>query len=323
MTKKKNPDKREQKRRFKAKQTEEALRWKVAEMVIEGKSYRFIARSVGRSVAYVKYWADRLLLPIGWRRVGGKRKRRYRLRKGARNLISDRRRGPRPGNCPKRRAATERVVETATEHPELGCRKIAEISGAGVSGPTALEIMKAEKVWNGKTHEKRSYKTFCRKDPNDLWQIDFVELADSMYLLSVLDDHSRKSLSWEVVAHATTANTVRILEDTIERYGTPKEILSDHGVQFYAVNGGECEFDRWCAEKGIEHIMGAIRKPTTQGKVERWHRSLRKECRFPCRGASAEEYTEHLKRYVEFYNTVRPHYGIGFKTPDSAYYRVC
>jgi transposase InsO family protein len=318
---KKNPDKREEKRRFKAKQAEESRRWKAAQMVMEGKSYRAAAAVAERSVAYVQYWAERLLIRTGWRRVDGRRKKRYIFRKGARKLVSDRRRGPPPGNCPKMRAAADKVAETAKEYPQLGCTKIAVISGAGVSGPTALKIMKERKIWNGKTQKKRKFKTFCRENPNDLWQIDHVYLDDDMVLLSVLDDHSRKMLAWTVKDTATTEDVKEILDDAVERNGRPKEILSDHGSQFYAVNGGECEFDNWCLGKEIRHIMGRIGKPTTQGKVERLHRSLRKECVFPPKGSSCEDYTEAVRSYAEFYNTRRPHWGIGFKTPDSAYYR--
>jgi len=318
---KKNPDKREEKRRFKAKQAEEARRWKAAQMVIDGKSYRYIADIVDRSVAYVQYWANRLLIQKGWRRIGRRRKKRYEFRKGAKKLVSDRKRGPPPGNCPKADAVREKIVETAAEHPQYGSVKIAIMSGADVSGPTALKIMKEEKVWSGKTQKKRRYKTFCMENPNDMWQIDYVELEDGMQLLSVLDDHSRKVLAWDVRVTALEKDVEEILNAAIERYGTPKRILSDHGSQFYAVNGGECEFEKWCDDEKIKHAMGRIGKPTTQGKVERFHRSLRKECKFPPKGSSSEEYTKATRVYVEFYNTVRPHWGIDCKTPDSVYYR--
>jgi len=70
----------------------------------------------------------------------------------------------------------------------------------------------------------------------------------------------------------------------------------------------------------IEHIMGGIRKPTTQGKVERWHGSLRFECRLPPEGSSAVMYTAAVRRHVVFHNSLRPHWALGLKTPDSAYY---
>jgi len=318
---KKNPDKREEKRRFKARQAEEARRWKAAMLVEEGKSYRYAADIVDRSVAYVQYWAERLLIQNGWRKIGRRRKKRYEFRKSAKKLVSDRKRGPPPGNCPKADAARDSITKTAREHPQYGSVKIAIISDTGVSGPTALKIMKEEKIWSGKPQKKRRYKTFCRERPNELWQIDYVELEDDMQLLSVLDDHSRKVLAWDVRAAATTENAKEILGGAIKRNGRPEEILSDHGTQFYAVNGGECNFDGWCSDNGIKHIMGRIRKPTTQGKVERFHRSLRKECTFPPKGSSSEEYTEAVRQYVEFYNSVRPHWGIDCKTPDSVYYR--
>ena len=109
-----------------------------------------------------------------------------------------------------------------------------------------------------------------------------------------------------------------ILDSIIAVYGAPKAILSDQGTQWAASNGGDTRFDEWCEKRGIKHIMGKVRKPTTQGKVERWHGSLRRESNLPPR-ATLEEYQRIMDEYVEFYNEVRPHWSCDLRTPAATY----
>jgi transposase InsO family protein len=97
-----------------------------------------------------------------------------------------------------------------------------------------------EGLWKGREQGRRNFGTFCRERPDELWQIDHVHPDDGMVLLSVTDDHSRKALALEVRCTATADDITEILDAVTERYGCPREILSDH-----------------------------------QSKVERWHRSLR------------------------------------------------
>jgi transposase InsO family protein len=65
--------------------------------------------------------------------------------------------------------------------------------------------------------------------------------------------------------------------------------------------------------------MGKIRKPTTQGKIERWHGSVLEEAHLPPKGSSAEDYRRSVLEYVEFYNNSRPHHGIGLQIPMVVY----
>ena len=139
------------------------------------------------------------------------------------------------------------------------------------------------------------YKSFEMEHPNDMWQIDYVELGTDTLTgrkvesLSMIDDHSRFMFSANARISATTDDVLEFLEMAISIYGAPKKILSDHGTQWASNNGGDIRFDEWCKSKGIKHIMGQVRKPTTQGKVERYHGNIRREAYLP-EEATVEEY---------------------------------
>jgi transposase InsO family protein len=253
--------------------------------------------------------------------VGGRRKKRLAFRKGARRLAATGKRGPpKGGRSARREAAREGILALKRERPELGAAKICAMAGSPVSAPTALAIIREEFPAPPGKAARKATGSFCMGRPNELWQIDYVDLGSGMHLLSVPDGCSRKILSCDVRRTSTTDDVLEILEAAISRHGAPERILSDHGTQWYSTVGGRCRFDEWCGSRGIGHSMGRIGKPTTQGKVERWHGSLRRECRLPPAGSGAEEFSEAVGAYVAFYNSERPHWSLGLRTPDSAYY---
>jgi len=111
-----------------------------------------------------------------------------------------------------------------------------------------------------------------------------------------------------------------ILERTIRMFGPPLQILSDHGTQWCAVNGGISRFDtEFCRRYGTEHIMGKVRKPTTHGKIERWHGTIKKEAHHPPKGSTLEDYEKAIQLYMGYYNFERPHHGICLRIPFEVY----
>ena len=119
----------------------------------------------------------------------------------------------------------------------------------------------------------------------ELWQMDIVggvRLADGAEakIVSGIDDHSRFVVSALVVARATAKPTCDALALAMRRHGVPVAILTDNGKVFTARFGpgpGPVLFDRICTDNGIKHLLTAPRSPTTTGKVERWHKTLRAE----------------------------------------------
>jgi hypothetical protein len=108
-------------------------------------------------------------------------------------------------------------------------------------------------------------------------------------------------------------------------YGVPQQILTDNGKVFTGRFGHppvEVLFDRICRENGVDHVLTAPRSPTTTGKIERFHRTLRAE--FDTRRAfsSLKTAQQALDEWVAFYNTQRPHQALGMATPQSRFARA-
>ena len=102
------------------------------------------------------------------------------------------------------------------------------------------------------------------------------------------------------------------------RYGVPEQILTDNGKVFtgrFGPGTGEVLFDRICRENGIKHLLTAPRSPTTTGKVERWHKTLRREFLNGKVFASIEDAQAQLDGWVAHYNYDRPHQRLGMAVP--------
>ena len=98
--------------------------------------------------------------------------------------------------------------------------------------------------------------------------------------MSGVDDRCRFVISARVVERATARPVCDALAWSMRTHGVPQEILTDNGKVFtgrFGPGTGEVLFDRICRENGIKHILTAPRSPTTTGKVERWHKTLRRE----------------------------------------------
>jgi hypothetical protein len=161
----------------------------------------------------------------------------------------------------------------------------------------------------------------------ELWQMDVVGgflLADGTELkaLTGIDDHSRFIVCAGLMVRANSRSVCGHFAEALRAYGVPQEILTDNGKVFtgrFGKNKVEVLFDRICRENGIDHLLTAPRSPTTTGKIERFHRTLRTEFLqgrvFPdARTAQAE-----LDAWVAAYNHQRPHQAKDMATPASLF----
>jgi hypothetical protein len=162
-----------------------------------------------------------------------------------------------------------------------------------------------------------------------LWQLDLVELslADGaeIKVLTGVDDHSRYCVSAQVMTRATGRAVCRGLAAALRRYGVPEEVLTDNGKQFTGRFGkprpAEVLFERILRENGITHRLTGVRAPTTTGKVERFHQTLRKELLATLPPLpSAEVAQQVLDAWVEDYNQRRPHQALGGQTPAERFH---
>lgn len=237
-----------------------------------------------------------------------------------------------PGSCPHQMAPeTEaRIVAMRVEHPRWGPQTIGHwLAHEGVVPVPGRSSIYRCLVRHGlitpeaRRRKKSDYKRWERSRAMELWQMDIVggvKLADGSEakVVTGVDDHSRFCVSVLVVARATARPTCEALVLAMRRHGVPEQILTDNGKVFtgrFGPGTGEVLFDRICRENGIKHLLTAPRSPTTTGKVERFHRTLKDEL---VRGVvfdSVADAQSQIDSWVEYYNHQRPHQGIGMVAP--------
>jgi putative transposase len=171
------------------------------------------------------------------------------------------------------------------------------ICEAGLNHP----ISEPRKTWGTKR--------FQREHCNSLWQADFKLCNDDYWMISYLDDRSRFITGSIKIWNPTGENAMLLLDRAVKRYGAPKQILTDQGTQFKPARGEISAFDMHCTELGIEHITASVRRPTTCGKIEAFHKAYEVESHL---------FKEHWS-FIRYYNYTRPHEGIGYLTPAEIY----
>ena len=150
--------------------------------------------------------------------------------------------------------------------------------------------------------------------PHEHWHIDisYVNLAGTFYYLTtILDGYSRYIVHWELRTSMTQQDELVILQRALEQFpGEHPRIISDNGSQFVAKDFKE--FIRIC---GLTHVRTSPYYPQSNGKLERYHGTIKTECIRPSTPLSLEEALRIVTRYVEHYNQVRLHSAIGYLTP--------
>ena len=254
----------------------------------------------------------------------------HRYAEGGLGALADR--PKRPDTCPHQVSAQiEAVVcEMRREHPRWGpVRIVHELAKAGVSPvPSRMSAYRAL-VRHGlvqpgaRRRRKDIYQRWERETPMALWQLDIVGgafLSDGTEakIVTGLDDHSRYCVICQVVLRATGRAVCLAFAAALRTFGVPDEVLTDNGKQFTDRFGkcGEVLFDRICRDNGIIHRLTAPRHPTTTGKVERFHGSLRRELlddAVPFADLAAAQAA--VDAWRQEYNTTRPHQALGMASP--------
>jgi transposase InsO family protein len=163
---------------------------------------------------------------------------------------------------------------------------------------------------------------FTHAAPNDLWQMDAkgaYPLAERQWChtLSVLDDHSRFVIGLTPLLTLQTAGVRAALIRSFERYGVPVAMLMDHGTPWWSTSGpgGLTRLGVFLLKQGIRVIFSAVRHPQTQGKVERFHRTLAERLRWLGVPTTLAGFTRTLAWVRAEYNDVRPHAALGLTPP--------
>jgi hypothetical protein len=294
------------------------LRYAVGDYVVKGgKSLGETAKAYKVCKSFVQKWAG----VFRARQTLNKRAGRYAVGKNVFKSISNR---PKNTASPVRDEIRKQVADLRLKFPFFGSAKIKAFLKLDAACATIDKILREEGLAKvpKKRHMNKKYGRFERAVSMDLVQIDYKEWAPDIHSIWILDDRSRFILGWRVDERTSADNVIELLKRTFEFWNiNPRQILSDHGTEFYSVRGGEgrSALDKWCRENGIEHIHGRVRHPQTQGKIERSHGSAVTETPYFGGIDSLSEARKTMADWIEFYNADRPHQALGYACPAEAF----
>jgi transposase InsO family protein len=221
------------------------------------------------------------------------------------------------------------VLAVRTAHPTWGSRKIkAWLEQHGSPAPAASTITtilaRHGQLDGPRAGEPRAYQRFEHPTPNALWQMDFMGHkpigTGRVHPLTILDDHSRFALGLFAGAHEQGALVQAHLTTVFQTYGLPDAILTDNGPAWgRSTPGVLTRLETWLLRLGIGVWHGRFRHPQTQGKIERWHRTIAADVfqfgAFP----TLADVQVAFDAYRTVYNTDRPHEALDLAVPVTRY----
>jgi transposase InsO family protein len=241
-------------------------------------------------------------------------------------------RSRRPVNTPKAigEDIVGEVIKLKQDYPDWGPRKLHKLlvdkHGLVCSRSSVERILSRAGLAN--TRESAvpvdAVGRFERSEPNDLWQIDFTAafaLSDGskVWPVPILDDSCRYCACLMAAPACSARYALDCVRAAALSYGMPAQILSDHGSAFGTSRRYVSEFTAYLWACGIEHIQGRYAHPQTQGKLERFNRTLRIECIGRHSYDSIEDWNKCFEEYRYIYNNIRPHQSLSDSTPASRY----
>jgi transposase InsO family protein len=245
--------------------------------------------------------------------------------------LADRSRRPHRSPTQTAQAVEIEVLRVRAESNNAwGGRKIARVlerDGAQnvPAASTITQILRRHgKLDQGAQEHPGPYQRFEREQPNELWQMDFkgdfAVARGRCHPLTILDDHSRYALCVEACATQQDLSTRQRLVTVFRRYGLPDAILMDNGSPWGDSGGGRfTAFSVWLLRLGVRVNHGRPYHPQTQGKDERFHRTLNAEV---LRGRQFVDLADCQRAFDAWrhrYNHLRPHQALAMTTPSTRY----
>lgn len=212
------------------------------------------------------------------------------------------------------------ILDFHERHPLEGYRRLTymmlDADIVAVSPSSVYRVLKADGRLDRRTSSPSKKGTGFVQPlrPHEHWHVDisYINLNSTFYyLVGILDGFSRYLVHWELREQMTETDVEVSLQKALEKYpGESPRIITDNGPQFVAR-----DFKEFIRLVGISHVRTSPYYPQSNGKIERWHGSLKTECIRPSCPGSLDEARSRLETFVIHYNQVRLHSAIGYLTP--------
>ena len=212
----------------------------------------------------------------------------------------------------------EAIIGFHRNNPLEGYRRLTfmmlDADVVAVSPSSVWRVLRRAGLLSRWKHKPSRKGTEQPPQPHQHWHIDvsYINVRGTFYYLcSVLDGYSRSIVHWDLRESMTEAEIEVILQRAREKYPEAKPpIISDNGPQFVAR-----DFKEFIRIAGMTHVRTSPSYPQSNGKLERWHQSLKAECIRPFTPLTREDARRLIQTYVDHYNTMRLHSAIGYVTP--------
>ena len=245
--------------------------------------------------------------------------------------LQDRSRKPKSSPLQSPAEVEAEVIRIRDKHPVWGGRKIRKIMEreGKVPVPSASTITAILRRYHRiDLEESRKREAFIRfeyDEPNQLWQMDFkghFRLLDGEYChpLTIVDDHSRFLVGLKACPNERALTVQKQLSQVFEQYGLPQRILTDNGSPWGDEKESPFTFlTTWLMQLGVDVIHSRAYHPQTNGKNERFNRTLLEEVIARQGFENLDEAQAFFDQWSTVYNTYRPHEALNFEVPSSRY----
>jgi len=221
-----------------------------------------------------------------------------------------------------------RVVELRRQHPAWGARKLHRILhnlGVGVPAVSTVHaiLLRQGCIEPRASEQSRPWQRFEHEAPNELWQMDFKGHfslpSGRCHPLTILDDHSRYALCLQGCADESRQTAQAHLVATFRRYGLPRRMTMDNGSPWGDSEAHYTALDVWLMRQGIRVSHSRPDHPQTQGKDERFHRTLKAEVLQGRVFDNLAHTQAAFDRWRMIYNQQRAHQALGLQVPQQRY----
>jgi len=226
----------------------------------------------------------------------------------------------------------DQIIDLALEQPELSPRELVvrftDTKSYFVSEASVYRLLKAHDLITSpafvviKAANEFKDKTTA---PNEMWQTDFTYLKiigwGWFYLSTILDDYSRYVIAWKLCTTMKASDVTDTLELALTASGCEQvnvthrpRLLSDNGASYIAA-----ELADWLDDKGMDHVRGAPYHPQTQGKIERWHKTLKNRILLE-NYFLPSDLKRQIGKFIDHYHNSRYHESLQNLTPADVYF---